>query len=198
MNNFYRIFSDGLRSHIFWICVLPLLGAQLILAGANQAVAMPSPCSGLYVTVQQKTITVLPTGTDDTANLQCAIDLGANHRKCRFFQNLGDRVSDLAHDDRGSTGFHIHALITLPELRFACARERRQRAFNQPDHVGQRNLVRRFGEVVAAAFAFLAENNTASLQRQKNLFEESSWNGFILGQLHDQYRALTVLAGQRI
>lgn len=56
--------------------LLLLLGVQLALAGSDRAVAAPSSCLGPYVTVQEKTVTVLPTGTDDTVNLQCAIDLG--------------------------------------------------------------------------------------------------------------------------
>ena len=47
----------------------------IILIGAAVATANAA-CNSSYVNVNGSTITVLPTGSDDTANLKCAFDLG--------------------------------------------------------------------------------------------------------------------------
>lgn len=53
-----------------------ILGGIVALAGLSQA-AVAAPCDPGYVHVNHKTVLVVPTGGDDTANLQCALDLGA-------------------------------------------------------------------------------------------------------------------------
>lgn len=55
------------------IKIVLLLTGILIAAAIEDANAT---CNSSYVNVNGSTITVLPTGTDDTANLKCAFDLG--------------------------------------------------------------------------------------------------------------------------
>src|SRR5262249_18524529 len=94
-----------------------------------------------------------------------AIDLSANGCEGRLLQNLRDRVADLAHDDRRSARFHVNTLVTLAELCLACTGKRCQRAFDEPDHVGQRNLLWWFSKIITATLSPLAENETAPFQR---------------------------------
>ena len=52
---------------------MALVFALAFVGGAGAATAA-SLCNSAFVTQQGRTFTVLPTGTDDTANLQCAFD----------------------------------------------------------------------------------------------------------------------------
>lgn len=54
-----------------------IIGIAVLFAPVAEREAAAASCDAQYVKVEDKTITVLPTLGDDTANLQCAFDLGA-------------------------------------------------------------------------------------------------------------------------
>ncbi len=66
------------RSSVFVFVSVALVASILVLAPVASAGDTTIECDNHYVKVHHKRITVLPTGVDDTENLQCALDLATS------------------------------------------------------------------------------------------------------------------------
>ena len=64
------------RRSVIALAALALMTSVLLVAPAAADNHTGSGCDSDYVQVDGKNITVLPSGGDDTTNLQCALDLG--------------------------------------------------------------------------------------------------------------------------
>ena len=68
------------RNHAIAFAIMALIASTLLVAPAASADHHLIRCDHDYVKVHGTTIKVLPTGVDDTENLQCALDLATSMR----------------------------------------------------------------------------------------------------------------------
>lgn len=110
--------SHKLFTHLSLTVILALAFASMGVTGT--AMAMPS-CDPAYVTIAGTEITVLPTGTSDTANLKCAFDAataapGTNIRLVAGVYNTGQIVANGFQGQFTGAGMYQTKIVNLPGL----------------------------------------------------------------------------------
>lgn len=113
------------------ISVLALMSAVLMVLPAGFAAA--TACDETYVQVSGDTIIVSPNGFDDTANLQCALDLGASMPWARVALEPGEYYTDFLeveefHGVLEGAGRLATSVMTLPDG-LDCIQRSQQRRF---------------------------------------------------------------------
>ena len=108
------------RKSVIVLAALALMTSVLLVAPAAADHHTASGCDSDYVHVDGKNITVLPSGGDDTANLQCALDLGVAMPWARVMLVEGDYYTSFLEAEgfhgvfRGESR-HKTTLKTLPD-----------------------------------------------------------------------------------
>ena len=98
--------------------------------------------------------------------------------KCGRIQNRRRRVANVFHQESDATRSLLSAFLASLVSGLADARQRRQRPFQHPEHLPNRNLSWRRAEGVAAALPFLAAQYPVVLQFEKNQFKKSAGDLF--------------------
>lgn len=106
------------RKGLVTVGVLALLATSLMAMPSAGAAA--ATCDDAYVHIDGDTVTVSPTGTDDTANLQCALDVAASLPWAHVVLEAGDYSTSFLevegfHGVLEGAGQDETTVMTLPE-----------------------------------------------------------------------------------
>jgi hypothetical protein len=105
---------------VFVFVIVTLVASVLLVAPAAGTADPAIECDDQYVKVHHHQITVLPTGVDDTENLQCALDLGASMRWAKVQLIAGDYFTSFLdvegfHGRFSGAGRLQTTVLTLPD-----------------------------------------------------------------------------------
>ena len=101
-------------------------------------------------------------------------------------ENRGGLIPDFLHQKADATGLFVAAIIAFLICSLAGAWQRCEWPFKHPDYMAHRDLIGRFAQTIAAAFAFFTAENSVILQLQQYQLKEPFGDVAALGNFRDQ------------
>jgi len=106
------------------------------------------------------------------------------------------RIANVLHQEANAAGLFIAALLALFVRGLADTGQRSERSFEHPQHKSNRQEIRGLAQGIAAAFAFLAAQDSVVFEFQQDQFEKSLGYMLALSNLGDEHRPIAVFLAQ--